>query len=294
SDDDMGTYGIASPSFFLPGPSANVSLRRILNSRSPLPPILSSGLITWDEAEQLFDIFFEKCAVFVSVLDSQIHTPRVVLERDGFLFTVVYTIASRYFTSRPNLHSAALHFAKHFAATSLINGIKSVEMAQVYLLMASYGLPARRWEEDRSCFYGGLAGRIATDLNLNMTPTSASSSTKSTTKPLSERHERERMNRTRTWLNCWNVDRSSAVQFGKPTGLEEDETVRGAKTWYRSGINRASWAGNHDKQPQEGETEGRGDRYDVHLVTFTELLMVMTRFHERVGAVGAKVRSLLF
>ncbi|KIJ22679.1 hypothetical protein M422DRAFT_196896, partial [Sphaerobolus stellatus SS14] len=221
--------------------------------------------------------FFEKCAVFVSVLDSQIHTPRAVLERDGFLFTVVCTIASRYLTSRPNLHSAALHFAKHLAATSLINGVKSVEMAQAYLLMSVYGLPARRWEEDRSWFYGGLAGRIATDLNLNLAPSSTSGSTSSTTKPLSERHERERMNRTRTWLNCWNVDRSSAVQFGKPTGLEEDETVRGAKAWYRSGINKAS-----------------GDKYDVHLVAFTELLMIMTRFHERVGVAGAKVRFLLF
>ncbi|KIJ41901.1 hypothetical protein M422DRAFT_254912 [Sphaerobolus stellatus SS14] len=135
-------------------------------------------------------------------------------------------------------------------------------MAQAYLLMASYGLPARRWEEDRSWFYGGLAGRIATDLNLNMTPTS---------------FQLDELDKT-----------ADTVQFGKPTGLEEDETVRGAKVWYRSVINKASWAGNHDKQPQEGETEGRGDKYDVHLVTFTELLMIMTWFHERVGGPGAK------
>ncbi|KIJ24873.1 hypothetical protein M422DRAFT_785750 [Sphaerobolus stellatus SS14] len=100
-------------------------------------------------------------------------------------------------------------------------------------LMSVYGLPARRWEEDRSWFYGG-----ATATTMQGT----------TTKPLSERHERERMNRVRTGLNCWNVDRSSAVKFGKPIGLEEDEAVKGAKEWYHGGINRASWHGSSFEQ----------------------------------------------
>lgn len=66
--------------------------------------------------------------------------------------------------------------------------------------------------------------RIATDLGLNRA---------SSTKPLSERHERELLNRVRTWLNCFNVDRSSSTQWGKPTSLWEDETIRTAKAWYR-------------------------------------------------------------
>lgn len=52
-----------------------------------------------------------------------------------------------------------MHFAKTSAATAFIDGVKSVEAAQAYLLMSVYGLPARRWEEDRSWFYGGLASR---------------------------------------------------------------------------------------------------------------------------------------
>lgn len=42
---------------------------------------------------------------------------------------------------------------------AFVDGEKSVEVAQAYLLMSAYGLPARRWEEDRSWFYGGLASR---------------------------------------------------------------------------------------------------------------------------------------
>ena len=42
-----------------------------------------------------------------------------------------------------------MHFAKHAAASALLNGWKSVELSQAYILMSLYGVPARRWEEDR-------------------------------------------------------------------------------------------------------------------------------------------------
>lgn len=53
----------------------------------------------------------------------------------------------------------AMHFAKHSAANALIDGWKSVELCQAYILMSIYVVPARRWEEDRSWLYTGLAVR---------------------------------------------------------------------------------------------------------------------------------------
>lgn len=55
--------------------------------------------------------------------------------------------------------------------------------------------------------------RIATDLNLHLV---------STVKPQSERQEREIMNKTRVWMICFNLDRSTATQFGKPSTIKED------------------------------------------------------------------------
>ena len=52
-----------------------------------------------------------------------------------------------------------MHFAKHSAANALIDGWKSVELCQAYILMSIYAVPARRWEEDRSWLYTGLAIR---------------------------------------------------------------------------------------------------------------------------------------
>ncbi|KAF8498313.1 hypothetical protein BU17DRAFT_103119 [Hysterangium stoloniferum] len=226
--------------------------------RAATRAILANGLVDWETTGELFDIFFKYVSVS-SVYPSSLQktdvysvfyylpalriplrprSPHVqnVYERDPFLFTVVLAISSRYLPSRPGLHITAMYFAKHAAAIAFINGVKSVEMAQAYLLMSVYGLPARRWEEDRSWF-----------------PSTA---------PLSERHERERLNRARTWLNCFDVDRSSSTQWGKPTGIQEDEAIRGANAWYRGSKY------NHS--------------YDVHLVAYTELLKIVSRFHESI------------
>jgi hypothetical protein len=58
--------------------------------------------------------------------------------------------------------------------------------------------------------------RIATDLNLHQV-----TSTKSQT----EKQEREILNRTRVWMICFNLDRSTATQFGKPSTIKEDLCV---------------------------------------------------------------------
>jgi len=59
-----------------------------------------------------------------------------------------------------------MHFAKHSAANALIDGWKSVELCQAYILMSIYAVPARRWEEDRSWLYTGLAIRYVSSVHL--------------------------------------------------------------------------------------------------------------------------------
>ena len=130
------------------------------------------------------------------------------------------------------MYPIAMHFAKSAAANALVDGWKSVELCQAYILMSIYAVPARRWEEDRSWLYTGLAIRyalpvlnaardnsdrcyasIATDLNLHLLPSK---------KPTTEQQELEMLNRTRIWIICFNLDKSTATQFGKPSTLKED------------------------------------------------------------------------
>jgi hypothetical protein len=149
---------------------------------------------------------------------------------------IVCAVAVRY-SDRPEVHPIAMHFANSSVVNALISGYKAVELCQAYILMSSYDVPARRFEEDRNWSFTGLAIRFeifigsptslltlmwshdyrtATDLNLHRL-----SSKKQTT----ELQELEMLNRTRTWINCFNLDKSTATQFGKPSTLKEDKCV---------------------------------------------------------------------
>ena len=52
-----------------------------------------------------------------------------------------------------------MHYAQLAAGTALISGQKSVEVCQAYILLSLYPVPARRWEDDRSWLYLGMAIR---------------------------------------------------------------------------------------------------------------------------------------
>lgn len=52
-----------------------------------------------------------------------------------------------------------MHYARLAAGTALIGGRLNVEVVQAYTLMMLYPVPCRRWEEDRTWIYLGLAIR---------------------------------------------------------------------------------------------------------------------------------------
>ncbi|KAL0948305.1 hypothetical protein HGRIS_010897 [Hohenbuehelia grisea] len=249
-DDDVG---VANPTYFMPGPATDLAARANLIERHSPPEILVHGLVTPEDVDKLFDIFYTRVNPFISLLDPVLHTPALTFARCPFLFTVICAVSSRYYSEKSEIYPIAMHFAKHSAANALIDGWKSVELCQAYILMSIFAVPARRWEEDRSWLYTGLAIRIATDLNLHHV---------STVKTQNEKLEREILNKTRVWMICFNLDRSTATQFGKPFTIKEDHIMRNSKEWYKAS------AYNHP--------------YDVHLCAYTALLRIVARFHEEI------------
>ena len=57
------------------------------------------------------------------------------------------------------MYGLALHLAKAAAANAFLDGWKTIEMCQAYILLGAYIPPARRWEEDRYWFFTGIAFR---------------------------------------------------------------------------------------------------------------------------------------
>jgi len=152
-----------------------------------------------------------------------------------------------------------------------------VELCQAYILMSVYPMHARRWEEDRTWLYLGLAIRMATDLNLHQPS--------ATTKFVNEAHERELLNRTRTWLICFNLDRSCATQFGKPPTIREDSITRNSSLWWKKSEFKLA---NHPREDithlilQTFPIGQYNHPYDIHLCAYTELLRIVATFLEEV------------
>jgi hypothetical protein len=69
---------------------------------------------------------------------------------------IVCAIASKYFTERP-VYATLMQYAQLAAGKALISGNKNVEMCQAYLLLSVYPLTARKWEDQRTWLYLGLA-----------------------------------------------------------------------------------------------------------------------------------------
>ncbi|PPR05790.1 hypothetical protein CVT24_006845 [Panaeolus cyanescens] len=245
ADNEQGP-GIANEDFFKSTPS----IARPIRNDFQAPAILARGIITPTEAEHLFKIYFDNMNLSVSLLDPVLYTAQRTFYRSPFLFTVICAIASRFYSAR-NIYPQMMQFAQLAAGTALISGTKNVEMCSAYILLSLYPVPARKWEDQRSWLYLGLAIRTATDLNLHL-PTTA--------KPLNENHAREMLNRTRVWLNCFNLDRSTGSQYGKPPIINpRDYIANHCETWWQnSPVNMRN--------------------FDIHIVAYNAELKVMSNF----------------
>ncbi|PBK66477.1 hypothetical protein ARMSODRAFT_960039 [Armillaria solidipes] len=218
------------------------------------PDILVLGLVTLEDAERLFDIFYTYINPFISILDPILLTPKSTLARCPVLFTVICAIASRYHPPKSSIYPTAMRFAKHSAANALVQDeMKSVELCQAYILMSIYAVPERNWDRDLSWLYTGVAISMATDLRLYQSPSTESAN---------ETQERGALNRVRVWLLCFNFDQATAVQFGKPWIMKEDTIIHHSEEWYKKSQYNLD--------------------YDVHLCGYNSLLRIVARFHNEV------------
>ncbi|GJE88589.1 Zn(II)2Cys6 transcription factor [Phanerochaete sordida] len=252
-DDEDEDVGLANPDFFLPKGSAPEKAP----AEQDVPHILRSGLITIDEAKQLIQIYWDYMNLSVSLLDPAIYTMEYLVVHSPFLFTVICGIASRFHTEKPGLYQKAMHFARLAAGTALIGGQKSVDVVHAYILLALYPVPSRKWEDDRSWIYLGVAIRIAMDLNLHHPVTA---------KPRNEMHARVLLNRTRAWLNCFNLDRSTGSQYGKgPIISNTDYVANRSGEWWNS-------------------SEYNMPGFDIHLACYNADLTIMGRFRNQINS----------
>lgn len=103
---------------------------------------------------------FSLVALFSSQSVSKLLSP--LLEEDYSESWAVCAIASRFYRERPELYSIAMHFAKNSAGSTLVEGHKSTELCQAYLLLAVWSSGSTKtFDEDRGWLWLGYAIRYA-------------------------------------------------------------------------------------------------------------------------------------
>ncbi|KAJ7063223.1 fungal-specific transcription factor domain-containing protein [Mycena amicta] len=189
---------------------------------SRAPEIVRGCSLYPTEILELFNIYFQQINPYFCILDPALYSdPCDVMWSSPFLFTVICATASRFYNLRPGLYSKAHDLARDAAATSLIDGSIGVDVCQAYLILAVYPTPKKKWADDRSWLFIGIAVRMAIELKLDQPPG-----------PVHD--ERESLNRTRTWLFCFCVDTFHTIQQGKLPMLHGDHMARQSRDWYQS------------------------------------------------------------
>ncbi|KAG1853069.1 hypothetical protein F4604DRAFT_1933338 [Suillus subluteus] len=238
--DNDDNVGVANKEYFLPGPASNLNIRKTL----------------------LFDIFWKQINPFIGLLDPTLHTSQSIFQRGPFWFTVICAISLRYYKEKSEIYTIAMHFAKHSAANALIDGWKSVELCQAYILMSIYVFMLSQLAGGRKT-EAGCTQDLRRDFNLHQV---------STTQPQTERQEQDMLNRTRVWIIYFNIDRSTATQFGKPSTIKEDYITRHSADWYKQSRFR--------------------DKFDIHLCVYSTLLRIVGRFHDDIFSDPSSPTSL--
>lgn len=184
-------------------------------------------ILSLTEAESLFAVYMQYINPPLTLLDEHLHTFAYVRSSSGFLLTAACWIAAKY---RVEGSQIASELESHIRATLLpailLDGYRSAEIAQAFIILAAYHPPTTTLAEDRSWSYVGYAIRIASELDMNSKI--ASKTTNSTHDELVRRLR----NRERTWLNLYLFETSLSQHMGRRPTLASDPVVMGCAKWH--------------------------------------------------------------
>ena len=154
----------------------------------------------------------------------------------------VCCVSTKY--AEPKLSSMCplfVEFARDMAGKTLVEGRKTIDECQAFLIQSAYQLPRKHFEDQRTWLTMGLEFTLAQELKLNEPPAEedlaaySPGGADSRDSIKGEMAERVKLNRIRTWLHCYCLDASFATQFGKPAVLDADDYIaRHCRDWYMS------------------------------------------------------------
>ncbi|KAI1613785.1 fungal-specific transcription factor domain-containing protein [Exophiala viscosa] len=191
--------------------------------------ILADQIITIAQAEQLFKIFFKRLNPQLGLLDERTCSPQSCRQRSVFLFTAICAVAAR-FSKNDLLYHVLLQHARKAGLDAMLTS-KSTATVQGFIIIATWSQQSVSYEACNAYFYAGIAIRIGVEIGLhrktvlrypdNMDPS------------IKQVYTREVLERERTWLCVFVMDRSMSAMTGKPPQAPETYLIRDVDKWWR-------------------------------------------------------------
>ncbi|WWC96649.1 hypothetical protein V866_003521 [Kwoniella sp. B9012] len=229
--------------------------------RNPFPDVVTKGLVSEQEARELWDIFFKGCHYFVPLWDKSYDTYETFIVRTPFSTDALLAVAAKIRAGNGPLGQTfqrCLEEAQGIARSTLFGPIVRKEAVMAMLILSV-------WSQN-GWLPCGHALRMGLDMNLHRALDRLAN--KDEVRP--EADERDLVVSARIWLNCYMHEHLVSLGTGKPLLLRDDSSVRGARELL--------------SHPMASET-------DMRLVAGVELVNLRIRILEHLTPLHGKIDS---
>ncbi|OAX36573.1 hypothetical protein K503DRAFT_867495 [Rhizopogon vinicolor AM-OR11-026] len=228
--------------------------------RNAFPHVIEKGLVSENEARELYHIFFAGCHIFIPLFDPNYDTFESLMERTPWTFDAILAVASKIRSGNGPLSSTfykCLEEAQGIARSSLFGPIVRKEAVMGMLLLAAWS--TNGW------LPSGHAMRMALDLGLHRALDKlADDSGKTRT----EEEERDLVVSARIWLCLYWFDHQMSLGTGRPIVLRDESSIRHCRVLL--------------SHPMASPT-------DVRLISQVELIAQKTQIYETLAPLNGQV-----
>ncbi|KAG2366321.1 hypothetical protein BDR07DRAFT_1396730 [Suillus spraguei] len=228
--------------------------------RNAFPHVIEKGLVSENEARELYHIFFAGCHVFIPLFDPNYDTFESLMERTPWTFDAILAIASKIRSGNGPLSSTfykCLEEAQGISRSSLFGPVVRKEAVMGMLLLAAWS--TNGW------LPSGHAMRMALDLGLHRALEKLADDSG---KKRSEEEERDLVVSARIWLCLYWFDHQMSLGTGRPIVLRDESSIRHCRILL--------------SHPMASPT-------DVRLISQVELIAQKTQIYETLAPLNGQV-----
>ena len=177
--------------------------------------LISQGLITLEEAEEMFHLF--KTSLSRYLFDATLPESRTlqsVRESSTLFFTAIMTVSSLHIPGKEKTHLTCHRQLRDLIASSMFDRFHTLDDIRA-LCVAAFWLPDLSWKLSGHCI------RIATELNLHQGFFKAFHSQKQSYEERQTAFERARL-----WYLLYVLDHHFSIAYGRPPVIAEWQAIK--------------------------------------------------------------------